>query len=101
LIKITVELVSANGRERDRLLGIGLISNIGGDAQRGNYDVWLSKWAPRERQAWKTGQFVPDGELAALVDGLSAPVSNFDRERRGAWDLLYLALRAIVGDRNR
>jgi len=31
----------------------------------------------------------------------SGQVRRFNRKTRGAWDLLYLALRGLVGDRNR
>ena len=100
MIKITIELVSSIDRSRDRLLGVGLISNVGVTPEfRGDYEVWLSKWAPRERQAWKTGRLVSI-DAAELIDGLEGDVTNFDRDRRGAWDLLYLALRLLVGSRN-
>jgi hypothetical protein len=45
--------------------------------------VTLSKWG-RPDQVWKKGE-----------------VKGFPRTRLGAWDLLYLALRNIVGSRNR
>jgi hypothetical protein len=43
----------------------------------------LSKWAPKEDQVWKKGR-----------------VADFDRKRRGPWDLLFLGLESIVGKRN-
>lgn len=48
-----------------------------------NYTVRLSKWAPREAETWKRGK-----------------VTRFNRRTRGPWDLVYLALRAVVGGRN-
>jgi len=99
VIKITVELVSAVSRDRDRLLGVGIISNVGGDEARGDYHVSLSKMAPKERQAWKTGT-VTLTDIADMLDTFEGDVTNFDRVRRGCWDLLYLALRPLVGARN-
>lgn len=88
MIRITVELVSAINPSRSRVLGVAEIANdvktsaaTGGD--RGSYDVRLSKWAPKTGETWKRGR-----------------VQNFDRVKRGAWDLLYLALKATVGSRN-
>jgi len=98
VIRVTVELVSANGRDRDRLLGVGLISNVGGDAAHGNYHVTLSKMAPKERQAWKDGTGTFDA--AEILDSFEGDVTQFDRQRRGCWDLLFLALRPLVGARN-
>lgn len=97
MIVITVELRSARGRDYDRLLGIGVIENIGGDPQFGNYRCRLSKMAPRERQAWKEGRVTLDD---ATVQELAGDIAHFDREKRGCWDLLYLALRVLVGNRN-
>ena len=101
MIKITVELVSANGRERDKLLGVGIISNIsepGGDPRYGDYSVWLSKMAPQDRQAWREGR----GRITAedLQHFFDTDVTHFDREKRGAWDLIYIALRQLVAGRN-
>jgi hypothetical protein len=84
VIKVTVELVSARGAERNRLLGIATIANDGrGTAARGNYVVQLSKAGARAGEAWRHGY-----------------VEGFDRKRRGGWDLLFLALRSCVGPRN-
>lgn len=98
MIKITVELVSAVSHDRDKLLGVGVISNIGGDEQYGDYSVWLSKMAPRERQAWKQGGIhLTAADVQVFFD---TDVTQFDRECRGCWDLLYIALRQLVASRN-
>lgn len=98
MIRITVEMESARGREYDRLLGVGVISNIGGDATHGDYSVWLSKMQPRERQAWKEGRIpLTVDEVQHFFD---TDITHFDREKRGCWDLLYIALRQLVGSRN-
>lgn len=88
MIRVTVELVSAISPERSKILGIAEIGNDGqtsllSDGRKGSYGVRLSKMAPKQGQLWKQGR-----------------VEGFDRQRRGAWDLLYLALRACVGGRN-
>jgi len=99
MIRITVELCSARGREHDKLLGVGIISNKGTsvDGRWGVYDVTLSKMAPRTREDWKTGTVGLDLNTFETYDG---EVDRFDRVTRGPWDLLFLALRAIVGARN-
>jgi hypothetical protein len=98
MIRITMELVSARGHDHDRLLGVGVISNIGGDEQHGDYSVWLSKMEPREREAWKQGKIVLTPE--DIQHFFDTDVTHFDRERRGCWDLLYIALRQLVASRN-
>jgi len=98
MIKITVELCSARGRAYDRLLGVGLIHNVGGDEQHGRYAVRLSKMAPKEQQAWKTGTI--EALTEELRDLFETDVHDFDRERRGCWDLIFIALRQLVGARN-
>jgi hypothetical protein len=97
MIKITVELVSARGRAHDRLLGVGVIKNIGGDAHRAHYHARLSKMQPKAREAWKQGTFDIDRDVEETIEGL---LENFDRQRRGCWDLIYLALRPLIGARN-
>lgn len=83
MIKVTVELISAVDPSRSKLLGIAVIANVGGDRSVGDYVVKLSKWAPKTSEVWRGGE-----------------VRGFDRVKRGSWDLLYLALKNIVGDRN-
>lgn len=88
MIRVTVELVSAIHPDRSRILGVAEIANdnvtsAATDGARGSYTVKLSKWAPKLDQTWKR-----------------ARVEDFDRERRGPWDLLFLALQACVGSRN-
>jgi hypothetical protein len=97
MIKITIELVSAKGRAHNRLLGVGTIENIGGTPERASYRVWLGKMQPKEREAWKRGTFDADRDIIENVEGI---VEQFDRQRRGCWDLLYLALRPLIGARN-
>lgn len=99
MIRITVSLVSAIDPSRDRLLGIAEIANDGavdGGGRFCRYAVRLSKWAPKDAQTWKRGSLVLAGS-----ETLEGVVERFDREQRGPWDLLYLALKAVVSSRNR
>jgi len=87
MIKVTVELVSAITK-KTTLLGIAKICNDGKTSKEtngllGSYNVILSKWYPKQNLIWKKGT-----------------VKNFNRKERGVWDLLYLALENIVGNRN-
>lgn len=94
MIKITVELVSAIHPSRSRLLGVALITNTGLASQTGyQYKVKLSKWAPKDAETWKGGVFEKENSEEGYIE-------NFDRVKRGPWDLLYLALKAVVGGRN-
>ena len=96
MIRITVELVSAISEDRSRVLGVAEIALDPGQAtetkgKKGSYHVKLSKWFPQLDKTWKKGSFEYD----------SGVVENFDRLKRGPWDLLYIALKNIVGSRNR
>jgi len=82
MIRVTVELVSAVQPSRSRILGVAEIANVGGDARLGDYTVELVSGATKE--LWRSGV-----------------VRGFPRLVRGPWDLLYCALAATVGDRNR
>jgi hypothetical protein len=75
VIRVTVELVSAIDRSRDRVLGICEIANVGGTAQRGIYKARISKWAPKLGETWR-----------------NILVGDFDRLNRGPWDLLLRVL---------
>jgi hypothetical protein len=107
MIRVTLELVSARGAARDRLLGVAYLANTGraapgalpGSSQY-TYEVWLSKNLPgRTGEAWKTGRAaIADDELREGC--LHGTIPGFDNVKRGAWDLLYLALRAVIGSRN-
>lgn len=87
MIRVTVELISGRTGKAS-VLGIATIANdvqqtIESRGDLGSYDARFSKWAPKEKEIWKRGR-----------------VENFDRRRRGPWDLLYLALKSAVGSRN-
>lgn len=107
MIRVTLELVSGNGPGRDRLLGVAHIANTGraspGAAPGSNkyaYEVSLSKTIPgRMQENWRRGRAgIVDDRL--ITDLMTGEIAAFDNVKRGAWDLLYLALKAVVGARN-
>jgi hypothetical protein len=83
MIRVTVELVSAVAPDRNRILGVAEISNVGGDQRLADYEIRLRKWAPSGGQTWRRGT-----------------LHGFPRLARGPWDLLYRALAVVVGDQN-
>lgn len=102
MIRVTVELISAIDPSRSRVLGRAEIANEGPagpgsapDPRFCQYHVRLSKWAPKDDQTWKQTSLVLTG-----TETVEAIVERFDREQRGPWDLIYLALKACVGRRN-
>lgn len=82
MLKITVELIpfGMEDHPRRQVLCVGKIANIGGNDVKGDYRVVLYDKAGK---LWKTGE-----------------IKGFPRQRLLAWDLLYRALRSIVGERN-
>lgn len=97
MIRVTVELVSAIDPSRDRILGIGTITNVGlseGRKTFADYSVVLSMREPRQLCTWRHRRLTLDEDVYKGI------VEGFPREKLGAWDLLFRALRAVVGDRN-
>lgn len=79
MLKVTIELTDAR-TGKVKILGVGRIFNDGsGTPERGDYVVMLSTHGRKMR---------------------AKRVENFPRLKRGPWDLLYLALKNIVGKRN-
>lgn len=87
MIVIKVELWPKGDPARAKDMGFATIENDGtGTDKAGNYKVTLFKWTKGgkgSRSIWKQGG-----------------VSGFDRMKRGPWDLLFRALRGILGARN-
>lgn len=101
MIRVTLEMVSARGPAHDRLLGIAHIANSGPSPAGTLYACWLSKTIDgRTAEKWKDGRLALTADQAWLVDADATEIPDFDNVRRGAWDLLYLALKAVVGRRN-
>ncbi len=82
MLRITIELLPKGEEAKSRHLGTIYISNVGGTPTRGDYRFRLSKRG-KPNQVWKKGA-----------------ITDFPRRRLGAYDLLYRALRAVVGERN-
>lgn len=85
MIRVTIELLPGGREKGKKLLGEMTICNDGEtsdytDGKRGSYTTCITKW---NGGVWKRGR-----------------VDDFDRVKRGPWDLLYLALRNLVGKRN-
>ena len=82
MIKVTIELWPLGHPTGKRHLGTLLIGNDGtGNESKGNYNC---KFLRRSDHAkWK-----------------ECRVEGFPRKRLLVWDLLYRALREIIGDRN-
>lgn len=84
MLVITIELWPQGDASRKEVLGVAEIANDGrGSAGLGSYNVTLYKWG-KEKRFWKTGR-----------------VLDFPRLKLGPWDLLYRALSAVVGLRNK
>ena len=100
MIRCIIELVPHGVEEKKRTIGLVEIANIGGDAELGNYVVTLKKSAPWRgalKDVWRQGEFL--GGAAIKVE--SGKFEGFDRQYRGPYDLLYRALKAVVGERNK
>lgn len=84
MLKISIDLISANGTTRDARVGDAEITNDGtGDNVFANYDVVLKKtgtFSKKPGTPWKTGH-----------------VKCFARAIYGPYDLLYLALEDALG----
>lgn len=84
MIRVTIELVPYGFENLKKTLHVMTIDNDGmGTPTFGDYNVWLSRRGQQINTVWKRGR-----------------VEGFPRKRLGAYDLLYRALRVIVGPRN-
>lgn len=84
MLRVTIELLPYGDETRKRHLGTCEIANdASGTPTRGNYHIRFSRRG-KPFSTWKETR-----------------VEGFPRKRLGAWDLLFLALRNIVGDRAR
>ena len=82
MIVVTVEMHSARTGKKAHLGTAYIANDTTGDDEVGNYWVKLTKWGSL-RDIWKSGRVI-----------------GFHRKKRGPWDLLFMALRSIVGRRN-
>ena len=91
MIRITVELVPMGREDLAFVMARGQIFNDGrGSRARGNYIASLSRvshyppGAPKDKGGWWK----------------ETKIVEFPRTRLGVWDLLFRALRELVGRRN-
>lgn len=81
MLRITIELVPWGIEARAKVIATGTIANTGtGTSTNGDYRIELRDAAGRR---WKTGH-----------------IKGFPRKRLLPWDLLYRALKKLVGTRN-
>lgn len=81
MIVVKVELWPHGDKDKAVLLGVGSIANLNtGTETTGEYAAVLMHKGGRE---WKRGK-----------------VTGFKRKKLLAWDLVYLALKALIGDRH-
>ena len=81
MLRVTIELVPWGVESRAKVIATGTIANTGtGTPTSGDYRIELRDAAGRK---WKTGH-----------------IEGFPRKRLLAWDLLYRALKKLVGNRN-
>lgn len=92
MIRCTIELLPGGDETRARTIGLVEIANIGGDLTgECSYSVVLKKSPPFAgalKQRWRDGKFTDDDEA------ITGTVEGFHRVKRGAYDLLFCALRA-------
>lgn len=94
MLRCTIELLPAGDETRARTIGLVEIANVGGTDAVGNYVVVLKKVPPMIgalKSAWRKGRFQGAGEDADIIAGR---VEGHHRTRRGAYDLLFRALKA-------
>lgn len=88
MIRVTVELVSANGRARDRVLGRAEIVNLGtGDDTHGNYRAVFYGKQPADR----------NGRPAPYPAWRACDLYGWPRNRWHPWLLVLFCLWKAVG----
>lgn len=102
MLRCTIEMIPKGQEGKAYPLGVVEIANVGGDMLHGNYAVVLKKCPPFKgalKDAWKKGNLqVGKEDEEIIVSG----VQGFHRQKRGVYDLLFLALKACgLEGRNR
>ncbi len=95
MIVVKIELWPGGDESKAREIGrIDIANNLKGDSNRGTYTVVLHKRLGKvKRGIWKQGMVDIDNAEKFEIEG-------FNRINRGPYDLLYLALKKLVGNRN-
>ena len=86
MIRVTIELLPGGSEDEKSHLGtIDIWNDLSSSNLRsvGNYKARVSRKG-QPKSTWK-----------------GAEVKGFPRKQKGAYDLLYLVLKAVVGDRNK
>ena len=95
MLRCTIEVIPLGDENRAQKIGIVEIGNDGtGTSGTSNYRVLLKKASPWDgvlKEKWLENIFKGYPEDAEVVAGT---VSGYDRDKRGPYDLLYLALKA-------
>jgi len=95
MLRCTIEILPFGNEDQKKILGIVEIANTGtGTETIGNYRVILKKTPPFAgalKTAWRNGklQIGRDDEEAIV-----GAVDGFHRQKRGVYDLLWLALKS-------
>lgn len=103
MIRVTIELLPGGNEAHARTIGLVEICNIGGTAELGEYAVVLKKTPPFAgalKQAWRRGRLVDSSGIITEAlcgeddEAIVAQGTGHHRTKRGAYDLLYRALRS-------
>lgn len=103
MLRCTIELIPGGNEEKARTIGlVEMALQDVDDGNHGSYKVVLTKTPPFKgalKAAWRKGILkIGHDDQDIIVGG----VEGHHRERRGSYDLLYLALKACgLEDRNR
>lgn len=84
MVYVKIELWPRGSQKDAKVLAEMNISNIGGTAEVGIYDVVISKMGGMARGVWRRGR-----------------VEGHKRKTHGGADLLFRALAQLLGQRNR
>jgi hypothetical protein len=87
-------MVPHGDESRVRQIGLVEIANVGGNETRGIYRVVLKKCPPFRgalKQKWRAGEIEVGREDEEVLVG---EVEGFHRQKRGVYDLLWLALKS-------
>ena len=102
MLRCTIELIPGGDEKHPRrsVIGVVEIGNVSGSSTRGDYIVVLKKSAPFSisNGHWRKAFM----DKAADDDEIMAgEVKGFERRRLGPYDLMFRALKACIGARNK
>ena len=104
MLRCTIELIPHGDEARARPIGIVEIANVGGGTHEvGNYLITAKKtppWKGALKEIWRKAQWQMEKMPEEDDEVEWGKVEGFPRMKRGSYDLLYLGLRELVGERN-